>query len=737
MRSPTWPSTWRRRRADRLPLPDGGLALGSGRPSRAGVAPKAARLDRAAAAGLPVPPGFVLPDGLDPGPTFVARTEAWATTVGTSRLAVRSAFGAEDSAGDSLAGWFSTRLGVAPSDVAAAVADVRRSADAREGVFRRDVLVMAMVEAQQAGVAFSEPGTYDDVVNVADGTADRLLAGGEPGRRLELPRLERISLPGWERRLQDLLRRVRAVFGDAPWDVEWADDGDRCRLLQLRPITVRPLRDELLTIANHAEILPAMPSRLMTSMIAEAGPQLFGWYRRRDLTLPADRAFLHVVAGRPFINLSLLEDMLRHLGLPTGLVARSIGGTSGSDRPARPGRMARKAPVLLRLGLAQAGAVARARSIERRASRHGRQPMPDLTTALARLTDAYVELVTGMFPLSSAIGPPLAVLRRLGTLEEHARTHRTVTTELAERLAAARASGDPAELDRFLARFGHRGVYESDIARPRYRDDPAILSAPRTPAAGLRGAGGPRSMRARATLPLWLVTRAPLAARERLRDAAMHSFADIRDALLALAGDAAGRGQLRAPDDLWMLDVDEVRRLDGGWVPDARFWTDRQAEIDRLAALDPPPLVRRFEDPSRWASPTVADGGVLSGLPLTEGVVKGRAWVVAEPSTDLPTGFDPATTVLVTRSIDAGWIPTLALVAAVVVDVGGDLSHGSILLREQGIPAITNVGGATRALTTGDAVEVRARTGTVQLVEERTEQPGSDRAEDARGVSRA
>jgi pyruvate,water dikinase len=72
--------------------------------------------------------------------------------------------------------------------------------------------------------------------------------------------------------------------------------------------------------------------------------------------------------------------------------------------------------------------------------------------------------------------------------------------------------------------------------------------------------------------------------------------------------------------------------------------------------------------------------------------------------------------VLVARSIDAGWIPTFALVAAVAVETGGDLSHGSILLRERGVPAVTNVAGVTRRIRTGDEVEVRAGSGTVELL---------------------
>ena len=110
---------------------------------------------------------------------------------------------------------------------------------------------------------------------------------------------------------------------------------------------------------------------------------------------------------------------------------------------------------------------------------------------------------------------------------------------------------------------------------------------------------------------------------------------------------------------------------------------------------------------------------MLRGLPLTVGRVTGSAWVLDEPGTALPAGFDRRTTVLVARSIDAGWITTLESVAAVVVEIGGDLSHGSILVRELGLPAVTNVAGATRRLTTGQEITVDAGAGTVRPTADR------------------
>ncbi|MFN3255544.1 MAG: PEP-utilizing enzyme [Ilumatobacter sp.] len=720
---------WRRPRPEpSAPLaPTGALRLGSGTLAGLGVSDKAALLDRALAAGLAVPDGLLVPDGISWNPLDGAAFPAG------RRVAVRSAFGAEDRRDESLAGWFTTLLDVESSNISHAIDEVRASALRRDGDFRRDVLLLEMVDADHAGVAFSEPGRYDDLVNVTDGLADRLVGGEVEGERLLLARLEQAD-DGWPRRLQALLGDVRDEFGDRPWDIEWADDGDRCWLIQIRPITAAPLRDETLTAANHAEILPRLPSQLMTSVIAEAGPDLFDWYRRRVPGLPADRDFLHVVAGRPMINLSLLEDMMRHLGLPTKLVAESIGGGHGVDQPGAPMRIVRRSPALVRLGLAQVSAVAFASRNRRRVAAIGARPAADFTAAVDDLHRAYVALVTGMFPLSSAIGPPLAVLRSSGTLYEHAARHRTITAELARRRAELRTTPEPDRgplLAEFLRDFGHRGVYESDIARPRYADDPEALADEPTsslPPSNARTAtsleaaeNGPprRTVRGRLTSPVWWIAKRPLDARERFRHDAMRSFQSVRRSLVRLADTAVGRGQLREVDDLWLLDADETRRLDRGWMPEPSFWHEREQLRHVLDDIDVPHVVQLLDDPASWSIESHASSesdtpdGPLRGLPLSTGRVEGIAWVLDEPSSTLPPGFAPDTTILVARSIDAGWISTLGHVAAVVVEIGGDLSHGSILLRELGIPSITNVTGATRRVSTGDALRVDARSGSV------------------------
>jgi pyruvate,water dikinase len=760
------------------------LPLGSGQAARLGVGNKGALLDRAAQAGLPVPQGVILLDSawqaalgtglvkvegqsiIIPDPSHLLNALQLDSLTHpsppnprplTPSLAVRSAFSVEDHARESLAGHFTSRLFVKSADPAhltVALADIWSSAFRQPGDFRRDVLIMTMVAAQHAGVAFTESEYEDDLINFTGGTANKLVSGEVEGETILLPKLRswekrlevRDSLnlqspisnlqPPFIFRLQRLLRDIRRVFGVGDWDIEWADDGACCWLVQLRPVTRPSRRNEIFTIANHKEILPALPSRTMSSLIASCADGLFAYYRRFDSSLPARRPFIEVFYGRPYINLSLLSEMMRSFGLPTRLVTDNIGGETGPVFGANLGRLVRKMPVLLKLGLAQFGAVASSRRAIKAMLAQTEQPGQTFGACIETLAWLYTTLVTEMFSLTSAMSGPLSLLRRLGVLAEHNARQQTISTAMftdleplrrlvtaKPQLQAALSQGKLPPDEAFcrawrayLQKHGHRGVYESDIARPRLREAPEALLKSLVQPAGPRPPLPPRSWLGWLTWPIWWQASRTMQAREQLRYQAMLGFDRIRRQLLLLAQTHVIAGILPDLDSLWRLDIDEVRRLDSSWVPEAAFFEQRKAEIERLQSYHLPDLFHRFDDLEvyRAGAASASPGTRLRGVSLTSGEVQGRAWVLAEPSTTLPPGFSAETTILVARAVDAGWIPTFACVAGVVVETGGDLSHGSIILREIGLPAITNVRGATRAIQTGEALALRAGSGVVE-----------------------
>jgi rifampicin phosphotransferase len=751
---------------------------------------KALLLAQAAQKGLPVPAGYVLTfqaylyarsqgwlkiseqqliaEQPKPLAAFLAQQLASIGEKGTGLWAVRSAFSLEDGQQASMAGYFTSRLNVRLADaeeLMLAVVAVWASAFTRphlttsahtahkptnETNFRLDILIMPMVAAQTAGVAFTETDFEDDRINYTEGLADVLVSGEVAGQELELAKLRNFersaskpkldTIGEWPKRLQMLLRSVRKVFGAQNWDIEWADDGQECWLLQVRPITQMTIRNEAFSFANHKEILPDLPSVWMTDLITACAPGLYAYYRAFDKELPQNRHFIETFRGRPFINLSLLMDTMRIWGLPTKLVTDSIGGYNRQHWPLNLRRLLRKLPVFMRLVIDQQLALPRTRrAIQRIAEAKAKLSPTDIRTFNQSAKVIYTELVTGMFRLTSAMTGPMAILRRLGVLSEHSARHQAISTQiytdllplralvassppLQATLQAGQLPADPAFQDlwqRYLTKHGHRGVFESDISRPRLREMPEQLFPLLGMAPPVKKAAQGLSWKGWVTLPVWWAARAPLSGRERLRYEAMKAFECLRTTLLQVALKAVEAGQLPNQAAIWDLSLAETMQLADGWKPDGSFWKLRQAELALYRACNAPDLFHRRDEWSLFTGiqPEHSTTNILQGMSLTYGQIEGKAWVLQEPAMQLPIGFDGNDTILVARSVDAGWIPTFSCVAGVVVETGGDLSHGSIILREMQLPAITNVAQATARIQTGNRIRLIANVGQVFLLE--------------------
>ena len=118
-----------------------------------------------------------------------------------------------------------------------------------------------------------------------------------------------------------------------------------------------------------------------------------------------------------------------------------------------------------------------------------------------------------------------------------------------------------------------------------------------------------------------------------------------------------------------------------------------------------------FLDPLNEDYPKDKLQNTFFGLSLTGGTVKGLAWVTNSPNLELPNSFNKQTTILISPAVDAGWIPTFSQVSGAAVETGGDLSHGSIILRELQLPAIKNAKEIMQNIKTGDIVSLIATEG--------------------------
>ena len=204
-----------------------------------------------------------------------------------------------------------------------------------------------------------------------------------------------------------------------------------------------------------------------------------------------------------------------------------------------------------------------------------------------------------------------------------------------------------------------------------------------------------------------------LIARESMRQCSAQCYAIVRSFVLEAGDRLAARGVLERAEDVFMLSVSEVVEYVSGRVPGdvAELVTFRRAMYDGYRDLVPPHELGAGID----AVANASGGNVLAGLGCSPGVVEGVARVIGSlRDIDQVCRGD----ILVTQYTDPGWTPALGLVAGVVTEVGGMLSHAAVIGREYGIPAVLNVAGATTTIRSGQRLRVDGRAGTVEVVRE-------------------
>jgi pyruvate,water dikinase len=175
----------------------------------------------------------------------------------------------------------------------------------------------------------------------------------------------------------------------------------------------------------------------------------------------------------------------------------------------------------------------------------------------------------------------------------------------------------------------------------------------------------------------------------------------------------ADAGRLAAPDDVFLLDFAETKRAAAGEdlrriVAERRDRYD--AELRRRHV--PRVLLSDGTEPEAVGSGTAADqAGALRGTPASAGTVTAPARVILDP---VGAHLEPGE-ILVAPSTDPGWTPLFLTAGGLVMEMGGANSHGAVVAREYGIPAVVGVPRATEAITTGTELTVDGAAGTVTL----------------------
>jgi pyruvate,water dikinase len=186
-----------------------------------------------------------------------------------------------------------------------------------------------------------------------------------------------------------------------------------------------------------------------------------------------------------------------------------------------------------------------------------------------------------------------------------------------------------------------------------------------------------------------------------------------KKALLREAERLVRDGVLRDPDDVFFLRFAELHDVVRTGRVDDQLIRDRREALAGYQTLTPPRVLtsdgealtgayRRHDLPA----------GALVGLAVSGGIVEGRARVVLDMSeADLEPGD-----ILVTAFTDPSWSPLFVTIDALVTEVGGMMTHGAVVAREYGLPAVVGVEGATRRIRDGQRIRVDGTSGYVELL---------------------
>jgi pyruvate,water dikinase len=296
------------------------------------------------------------------------------------------------------------------------------------------------------------------------------------------------------------------------------------------------------------------------------------------------------------------------------------------------------------------------------------------------------------------------------------------------------------ELAGFLARYGHRAVAEIDLGLPRWSEDPAhvigiianylrlndpelapdeifangVAEAEQMIGNLSRRAGPLRGRIVRFALRR---ARALTGMRELPKYYIVVTFAAVRAQLRAVGEELAARGRLAAAEDVFFLTLPEARKaLNNSGRDKANL---REIILERREAYNrelrrrhvPRVILSDGTEPEAVATEGVHTDGALAGTPASAGNVSGIARVVLDP---VGAHLNPGE-ILVCPSTDPGWTPLFLTAGGLVMEMGGANSHGAVVAREYGIPAVVGVARATELIGTGRHITVDGTSGAVTI----------------------
>jgi pyruvate,water dikinase len=293
----------------------------------------------------------------------------------------------------------------------------------------------------------------------------------------------------------------------------------------------------------------------------------------------------------------------------------------------------------------------------------------------------------------------------------------------------------------YLEKYGMHCSGDIDITRPRWSEDPALLipmilsnirnyepgarlekvSKARLEAEQKAGelldrlakqpGGRQKAKKARRQIS---VLRNFIGYREYSKHALLSRYHLYKQALLTEAEKLVNKGVLSEKEDIFYLSFDELRETVKTNKLDECIIAKRKEEHEVHEKLVPPRVMTSDGEviPGDYDAGKLPKGS-LAGVPVSSGVTEGRARVLNRMENARIEDGD----ILVTVFIDPSWSPLLVSVRGVVMEVGGVMTHGAVIAREYGLPAVAGVENAVKRIRDGQRIRVNGTEGYVEILE--------------------
>ena len=556
-----------------------------------------------------------------------------------------------------------------------------------------------------------------------------------------------------------LARELEELFQGIPQDIEWTYDGEKLWLLQARSITTL---QPIWTRKIAAEVIPGLIKPLT-------------WSINKPLTCGVWGEIFHLVLGKKghdldfqqtatlhynhaYFNATLLGTIFLRMGLPTESLEFLTRGAKFSKPPLKSTlsnlsglwKLCKREWNLVRDFQQDYDKLFASTLADVRET-----PATELSpTELLSRVETILEVLEHatyysiLAPLSFALRqaifkvedrqldqsqtPEIESMRSLADLAADAlkllAAEKITTTSSASLFAqiAENPEGESvlARFQQWLDKYGYLSQVATDIAIPRWRDNPRPAREMFT------RFFSDRQQRQQAQFTSQKQTtdyktklvQTRLNLKGKVGEVYNQLLAHLRWSFLALEQHWLQEGKLSAPGDIFYLKMSEIHTLQANYTEKFKqeleqLIVQRKAElaenqklknISYLVYGDRPPVI------SDTNTPVIADARILKGIGTSPGKVEGSVKILSDFAN---TDQINKQTIIVVPYTDAGWSPVLARAGGLIAEVGGRLSHGAIIAREYGIPAVMDIPNINKILHNGQKVKIDGLLGVVEILD--------------------